>query len=401
MSRNTENDIQYLFTHFARLQDVDIFYANAEGITAYQTNTDGNPLYRSISLREQMIERTQAQDVPCIWEDEYQVCFAGIRAQEGCYLFGPMCTVGFSRVERHSFFSHYGVGEEQEKNLGQFTLYQILQVVCIAGKIVTGKEYTQQELLEKNRLVRFTKKSEQIEQIRFSIDSDEEDFYRHSYHEERRLLDAVQEGNAAETVRLSMDLDDKIGKLGNSDMAHWNNLLVIGVTLCARAAIEAGVKPYAAYRISGFYINKACECKNVSEIQICRNHAVEELAKKVCEVKKQKHTSNYTEQCKDYITQHYKEKIYLEELAEHMGISSSYLSRLFKKETGVCIQDYVNDVRVERAANLLIYSEEELSKIAEYVNFPSQSYFGKTFKKRKGMTPKQYRDTYKPTEFLK
>jgi AraC-like DNA-binding protein len=55
---------------------------------------------------------------------------------------------------------------------------------------------------------------------------------------------------------------------------------------------------------------------------------------------------------------------------------------------------------VERAANLLIYSEEELSKIAEYVNFPSQSYFGKTFKKRKGMTPKQYRDTYKPTEFL-
>jgi AraC-like DNA-binding protein len=311
-----------------------------------------------------------------------------------------MSTVEFSRVERHTFFKNYGIEEELEKNLSQFTLYRILEIVCIAGKIVLGKEYTEQELLEGNRLMTFTKQGEEMEQIRFSIDSEEEDFYRHSYHEEMELLDAVKEGNAAEAVRLSMDLDGKIGKLGSNELAHWHNMLVIGAAICARAAIAAGVKPYVAYRISGFYINKGSDCKNIAQIQIYRNHAVEELTKKVSEIKNQRHTSSYTEQCKDYITRHYKEKIYLEDIAERLGIGSSYLSRLFKKETGENIQDFVNDVRVERAANLLIYSEEEIPKIAEYVNFSSQSYFGKIFKDRKGMTPRQYRDTYKPTEFL-
>lgn len=60
----------------------------------------------------------------------------------------------------------------------------------------------------------------------------------------------------------------------------------------------------------------------------------------------------------------------------------------------------MNDIRIERAANLLIYSEESIPRIAEYVNFPSQSYFGKIFKAKKNMTPRQYRESYKPTEFL-
>ena len=38
--------------------------------------------------------------------------------------------------------------------------------------------------------------------------------------------------------------------------------------------------------------------------------------------------------------------------------------------------------------------------IAEYVNFPSQSYFGRIFKEKKGMTPRQYREKYKPAEFI-
>lgn len=132
---------------------------------------------------------------------------------------------------------------------------------------------------------------------------------------------------------------------------------------------------------------------------IYRNHAIEELARRVQEQKEKRHTSNYTEQCKDYIYRHYREKIYLEDIADSLGISSSYLSRLFKRETKVSLQDFINDVKVEKAANLLVYSEETLPGIAEYVNFPSQSYFGKIFKQKMKMTPKQYRELHKPAEF--
>ena len=169
--------------------------------------------------------------------------------------------------------------------------------------------------------------------------------------------------------------------------------------MCARAAIEGGVMPAVAYRLSGFYINKSTACKDVTQILIYRNHAIEELAKRVREKKEKRRTSSYTEQCRDYVYRHYREKIYLEDIADTLGISGSYLSRLFKKETGSSLQDFVNDVRVEKAVNLLVYSEETLPRIAEYVNFPSQSYFGKVFKERMGMTPKQYREVYKPAEF--
>lgn len=56
-------------------------------------------------------------------------------------------------------------------------------------------------------------------------------------------------------------------------------------------------------------------------------------------------------------------------------------------------------MRVDRASNMLKYSELTLSEIAEYVNFPSQSYFGKVFKRLRQMTPKEYRDHYKSPEW--
>ena len=65
------------------------------------------------------------------------------------------------------------------------------------------------------------------------------------------------------------------------------------------------------------------------------------------------------------------------------------------------LQDYIVQVRVERAANLLAYSEEPIAAIGDYVNFPTQSYFGKVFKKYKGMTPREYRNKQKPKEFAR
>ena len=58
----------------------------------------------------------------------------------------------------------------------------------------------------------------------------------------------------------------------------------------------------------------------------------------------------------------------------------------------------MNRERVKRAANLLLYSDLSLTQIAEYVNFPNQSYFGRLFKKYKNMTPRTFRDSYKNKE---
>lgn len=98
--------------------------------------------------------------------------------------------------------------------------------------------------------------------------------------------------------------------------------------------------------------------------------------------------------CIDYIYANIKERITIEKLAEYTGLSTSYLSRLFKKETGVSVSYYVREKKLEKAQHLLKYCDYSLIEIANYLSFSSQSHFIQLFKNFTGLTPKKYRDLY-------
>lgn len=390
----------YALKQLTHLLHTGVFCMKEKELISYEENSKYNPLYENRELLNILMEKANVQELPVILVDEYDVYFACIKAEKEYYFIGPMTTRLMSRMERHRFYFHYKIEESWEKGLHYHTVMGILQAVGLFAKLITGKEWEDQELVDANQLAQVTKEQEKEEQLKFKMKEEEEDIYRHTYQKERKILNMVREGNVSEAVRMTKELDIEIGRLGSDELTHWRNLLVVSSTLCARAAIEGGLNPYIAYQVSGFYINKGSSCKDITQILTYRNHAVEELANLVQKQKVKRHTSSYTEQCKDYVQKHFKEKIYLEEIASTLGISSSYLSRLFRQETGMRFQDYINDVRVECASNLLKYSNEAISMIAEYVNFPSQSYFGKVFKARKNMTPRQFRERYKPIEFF-
>lgn len=392
------DDQKYILGHLAGIFHTGVFCLWGERLFFYEENPEYNPIYHNEDLRLTLIRGADMQKEPVILNDNFYMFYICFKWKDRYYMMGPLSSQVMGRAERHRFYHFYGIDEKWEKGLHYHTLMEILRITGMFAKIITDREYTDQQLVDANYHA-VSRMMERQEQAQFDIKSEDEDIYRHSYQEERRILDAVKAGDVEEAVRLSKEMDSNIGRLGGSEIEHWRNLSIVAATLCARAAIEAGVMPATAYRVSGFYINKSTACKDVTQILIYRNHAIEEMAKRVREQKEKRHTSSYTEQCKDYIYGHYREKIYLDDIADKLGISSSYLSRLFKKETGVSLQDFINDVRVEKAVNLLVYSEESLAKIAEYVNFPTQSYFGKIFKQKLQMTPKQYRELHKPTEF--
>lgn len=394
------NHQNYIFNHLAGIFHTGVFCLKEEGLISYEENPEYNPIYNNEVLRNTLTGNADVQKEPVIVSDDFHMFYVCVKWESIYYMMGPFSTQVMSRIERHRFYRFYGIDEKWEKGLHYHTLMEILQITGMAAKLITEQEYTDEQLMRANYQAMDNAKEEQQERLWFDIKSEDEDIYRHSYQEERQILDAVKDGNVEEAVRLSKEMDSNIGRLGESETDHWRNLSIVAATLCARAAIEGGVMPAIAYRLSGFYINKSTACKDITQILIYRNHAIEELAKLVRGQKEKRHTSSYTEQCKDYVYGHYREKIYLDDIAGTLGISSSYLSRLFKRETGVSLQDFINDVRVEKAANLLIYSEETLPGIAGYVNFPSQSYFGKIFKQKMQMTPKKYRELHKPAEFI-
>lgn len=390
---------KYILNHLADVFHTGVFCLQEEQLISYEENPEYNPVYGNESFRLSLAVYADGQKEPVIVNDNFYMFYICLRWENIYYIMGPLSAQVMSRIERHRFYHFYGIDEKWEKDLNYHTLTEILQIAGTFTKIITDLEYTDQQLIDANYHT-VSKARERQEQAWFDMKSEDEGIYRHTYQEERRILDAVKDGIVEDAVRLSREMDVNIGRLGESEVDHWRNLSIVAASLCARAAIEGGVMPAVAYRISGFYINKCTECKDIAQILIYRSHAVEELAKRVREKKEKRHTSSYTQQCKDYVYGHYREKIYLNDIADSLGISSSYLSRLFKKETGTSLQDFINNVRVERAANLLIYSDVTLSGIAEYVNFPSQSYFGRIFKQKMQISPKLYRELHKPAEFL-
>lgn len=81
--------------------------------------------------------------------------------------------------------------------------------------------------------------------------------------------------------------------------------------------------------------------------------------------------------------------------AELLNVNASYLSTLFKKETGSTLTDYVSRKRIEHAIFLLNSTNMQIQIIAQYCGIPDVNYFTKTFKKHVGYTPKEYREKVK------
>ena len=92
-----------------------------------------------------------------------------------------------------------------------------------------------------------------------------------------------------------------------------------------------------------------------------------------------------------YINDNYSEKITLEFLAEKFFIDKYHLCRIFKKETGSTVVDFLNQKRTGEAEVLLRTSKMSVGEIATSVGFQNQQYFGLTFKKYYGVSPKEYR----------
>ena len=103
----------------------------------------------------------------------------------------------------------------------------------------------------------------------------------------------------------------------------------------------------------------------------------------------------------DYIDDHLHEQIPVSDLAAKLELNQSYLSVLFKKETGLTISDYIRQRRVEAAKGMLRYSSYSCSDIGNYLSFCSQSHFISVFRKATGMTPRQYRARFGSRESLK
>lgn len=155
---------------------------------------------------------------------------------------------------------------------------------------------------------------------------------------------------------------------------------------------------FDAYHLADVYFQKVSLCTDVMQLLQLYMEMADEYSSQVRKVKENQ-SSDTIEQCKEYIARHRTKKFSLTELAKELGKSPSYLSRAFSELTHKTLQEYALEKRLEAGANLLKYSEQSVGNISEYLNFPSQSYFGDRFKKMYGQSPGEFRKTHKIHDF--
>ena len=103
------------------------------------------------------------------------------------------------------------------------------------------------------------------------------------------------------------------------------------------------------------------------------------------------HKQKYSSMIKDYIHNHYSEDIGLKQIADSIGITETYLSTVFKEETGSTVSNYLSNFRIEKAKELLLQNVD-IKFLYSAVGFKSYNYFFSTFKKVVGCTPRQYKN---------
>lgn len=105
-------------------------------------------------------------------------------------------------------------------------------------------------------------------------------------------------------------------------------------------------------------------------------------------------SDSVTSQVCAYIDAHYREEIHREELGELVFLNTDYLSRIFRKEKGISISNYIIQKRVEEAKKLLTQSTLPINTVSLYVGYSNFSYFTKMFKDNTGYAPLEYRRSF-------
>ena len=231
------------------------------------------------------------------------------------------------------------------------------------------------------------------------LNNSENSLFHTSYAEEKAILTCVSKGdvNALESAYYSLP-ETVYGKMtdSKSELKLLFYASISNTTLVTRYAIEGGLDEETAFSLSDIYIRKMEKCTTVESLVSLNEQMATEFTLRVHETKK---AGDFYSPAVTYVLNsicHGKTAaVDLNALALSVNLTPKYLSALFHKETGHTLTDYRNQVLIEKAKNMLSYSDYSLGEISNYLNFATQSYFSYIFKKYTGMTPGVYRKSNK------
>lgn len=215
------------------------------------------------------------------------------------------------------------------------------------------------------------------------------------YAYENEMIKIVSEGRVHKIDMMFSHLSNLRFEQRLADpVRNGKNYCIIMNTLLRKGAEQGGVHPLYLDSVSS---NFAMEIE-----QMTSEKAIHELMQNMfrtyCVLVKKHSTKGFSapvEKTITYIDSDIGANISTSMLANMQNVSASYLSSIFKKETGKSITEYINLKRVEMAKDLLKKTNLQVQTIAQHCGIMDMNYFSKVFKKYTGKTPKEYRESFR------
>lgn len=214
---------------------------------------------------------------------------------------------------------------------------------------------------------------------------------------EDSILDNIRRGNPREVLDIILKLPEMslpTGQMAETSLRSFKNIIINSSALCRHYAIQGGLSSLIANSLCEQYAMRVESLNSYQELELLLAQMMVDFARHTKEVQNVEAESPLIILIKNEVNSLLYEKISVKLLAHRLSYSPEHLCRQFHRETGMKLNEYIQQQKIKEAQRLLLYTDMTLLEISSSLQFSSQSYFQSVFKKICGTTPKQYRQNH-------
>ncbi|SHJ37656.1 helix-turn-helix domain-containing protein [Parasporobacterium paucivorans] len=208
---------------------------------------------------------------------------------------------------------------------------------------------------------------------------------------ERKLRDAVANRDLESSQALLNRMLAYIFISNDYDMEAILPRVTELVIVISRSAADAGADINEILHLNENFMSYIEEYKTLEEMSSSVMSLLLRFMSETFDFAEVKHT-DIVYKTIEYIKMNCFKKLTLDEIADSVYLSKTYLSSIFKKETGQSITNYINNVRIDKSKSILLLENSSIIDIANACGFEDHSYYTKVFKNIVGVPPKKFRE---------
>lgn len=282
---------------------------------------------------------------------------------------------------------------EQAKKLKQHVLSRYgISITIAVSRIYSGEQSVRlafEDTIEALNLKMYIGKGEILPYAILEDWKVEEEAYYYPYELETKLQQALLQTDKEECFKMihqitQTAIDKKLGKANIQQLFFQLSGEIVKTLVQTRSDMSAVFGDRAAYT------DVLARAETLYDMEQC----LVEMCDRIIDYhreKRSKMTDVTLRLATDYMDVNFNKNISVDTVAEHVQRSTSYLSRIFKEATGMTVGDYLIQLRIKRAMELLQHLGLSIEEICKEIGYANVSYFNKIFKIRTGLTPGQYR----------